>query len=111
MEVDQHEHEKNPGARGHYMRTVEKKTGRDDENDLKRFFDDLVADLNKDAAGRDFVLLGHGTGKFNAAQAFAEYREKDTHPLHAHVIAVGDIDLSSAGEPELEKKAQELAGR
>lgn len=38
-------------ARGHHMRTVEKKTGRDDENDLKRFFDDLVADLNKDAAG------------------------------------------------------------
>ena len=111
VEVDQHEHEKNPGARGHHMRTVEKKTGCDDENDLKRFFDDLVADLNKDAAGRDFVLLGHGTGKFNAAQAFAEYREKDTHPLHAHVIAVGDIDLSSAGEPELEKKAQELAGR
>lgn len=51
VEVDQHEHEKNPGARGHHMRTVEKKTGRDDENDLKRFFDDLVADLNKDAAG------------------------------------------------------------
>lgn len=61
--------------------------------------------------GRDFVLLGHCTGKSNAAQAFAEYREKDTHPLHAHVIAVGDTDLSSAGEPELEKKAQELAGR
>ena len=111
VEVDQHEHEKNPDARGHHMRTVEKKTGRDDENDLKRFFDDLVADLNEDAAGRDFVLLGHGTGKSNAAQAFAEYLEKDTHPLHAHVIAVGDIDLSSAGEPELGKKAQELAAR
>ncbi|WP_312898475.1 hypothetical protein [Corynebacterium variabile] len=111
VEVDQHEHEKNPDARGHYMRTVEKKTGRDDENDLKRFFDDLVADLNKDAAGRDFVLLGHCAGKSNAAQAFAEYLEKDTHLLHAHVIVVGDIDLSSAGEPELEKKAQKLVGR
>ncbi|MYM19801.1 hypothetical protein GSY69_07415 [Brevibacterium sp. 5221] len=111
VEVDAHEHEKNPDSRGHHMRTVEKKTGRDDENDLKRFFDDLVADLNRDAAGRDFVLLGHGTGKSNAAQAFAEYLEKGSHPLHAHVVAVGDIDLSAAGEPEIEKKAQELAGR
>ncbi len=111
VEVDQHEHEKNPDPSGHHMRTVEKKTGRDDENDLKRFFDDLITELNKDAAGRDFVLLGHGSGKSNAAQEFKKYLEKDRHPLHEHIIAVGDIDLSAAGEPELEKKAQQLTGR
>lgn len=111
VEVDQHEHEKNPDARGHHMRTVEKKTGRDDKADLKRFFDDLVSELNTVAAARDIVLLGHGTGTSNAAQQFSDYLAEGSHPLHEHIVAVGDIDLSAAGEPEIEKKAQELAGR
>lgn len=111
VEVDQHEHEKNPDPRGHHMRTVEKKTGRDDEKDLDRFFDDLVSDLEKDAAGRDFVLLGHGTGKANATDQFVAFLERRHSPLRDHLRAVGTIDLSAAGEPEIEKKAQELSGR
>lgn len=111
VEVDQHEHERNPDPRGHHMRTVERKTGRDDEADLDRFFDDLVAELGKDARGRDFVLLGHGAGKSNAAEAFVKFLEHRHSQLRDHLIAVGDIDLSAAGEPEIEKKAQQLAGR
>ena len=111
VEVDQHKHEKNPDSRGHHMRTVEKKTGRDDKKDLDRFFDDLVTEIDKEAAGRDFVLLGHGTGTSNAAEEFEKFLSHRHEPLHEHIIASGVIDLSAAGLPEIEKKAQELAGR
>lgn len=111
VETLSHEHEKNPDPRGHHMRTVEKKTGRDDEADLKRFFDDLVADLKKDAPGREFVLLGHGTGKSDAASAFRGWLEKHHADVASLIVAEGTIDIESSTEADVENAAKALAGR
>lgn len=111
VETDEHSHQKNPDSRGHHMRTVEKKTGRDDEADEKRFFDDLAEKLREDSRGRGFVVLGHGKGKSDAAAGFVARLHEKHGEIAAKLIAEGSIDLSAAGEPEIEKKAQELAGR
>lgn len=104
-------HEQNPDSRGHHIRTVEKKTGRDDENDLIRFFEELVEDLQKNATGRQFVLLGHGTGKANASVSFKEYAEKHAPEVAENIIGVGDIDIDNSTETDIEKKAQEVVSR
>lgn len=111
VETTQTEHEKNPDPRGHHMRTVEKKTGRDDKADLKRFFEDLAKELKAKTAGQGFVVLGHGSGTSDAAAGFVDYIKEHDSEFAEKVIASGTIDLSAAGEPELEKKARELAGR
>ncbi|WP_040158976.1 hypothetical protein [Mobilicoccus massiliensis] len=111
VEVDTHEHEKNPDSRGHHLRTVERKTGRDDEHDLRRFFDDLAATLKKDYFERRFVLLGHGTGSSNATAQFNQYLQEH-HPVVAtYVIAEGKIDLPSATDADIENEAKKLAGQ
>lgn len=111
VETSGHEHEKNPDPRGHHMRTVEKKTGRDDEKDLDRFFDDLAETLKTKHAGQRFVLLGHGTGTSDAAEQFLKYLDHRHEDLRADVIAAGGIDLSAATEADIENEAKKLAGQ
>lgn len=111
VETTATKHERNPDPRGHHMRTVERKTGRDDDADLKRFFTDLAELLRKDAAGRPVVLLGHGAGKADAAAQFEEYLQKHEPQLAGTITARARVDLSALDEAGIEKAAQQAAGR
>ncbi|CAM2758483.1 hypothetical protein [Skermania piniformis] len=107
--VVDHEHvvdDHDPRARR--LRTVERRTGRDDEHDLTGYFDDLAAALTADAADRTFVVLGHGAGKSNAAEQFVERLRAEHHQLAEHLAGVGVIDLSAASDADIEAKAVEL---
>jgi len=109
VEVSSHHdvHDKDP--RAHHLRTVERKTGRDDEQDLVHFFDHIAETLQADYPGRRFVLFGHGAGKADAAQLFFE-RASTHHPLIANrVIAEQRLDLSAATVADIEAAAASAA--
>lgn len=107
--VTGHEHLTVPDPHGHHLRTVSRHTGRDDEADQQRFFDEIADELREEAAGRDVVVLGHGTGESDAAEQFVARVEKKHPPVRSMIKAFGTIDLSAATESDLEKKAEKLA--
>jgi intein/homing endonuclease len=97
----------NPDRRARRMRTVEKRTGNDDEQVLVTFFEDIAAALKSDG-DRTFVVLGHGAGKSDVAAELVA-RLKAHHPdVAAHLAGVGEIDLSAANDDAIERKTVEL---
>ncbi|RKR76360.1 hypothetical protein [Frondihabitans australicus] len=91
--------------RSRHLRTVERHTGRDDAQEENAFFDTVAADIR--ASGHlDFVILGHGTGKANAAAGLLDRIRAHHHDILERFAGVGDIDLSAATLTDLEDAAR-----
>lgn len=93
--------------RGRHLRTVERQTGRDDEQDLKRFFDELAEVVQAETKGAQFVVLGHGKGKAAAFLGFTERVKQKHHQLAPQLVGIVDIDLSAARDADIEKAAMQ----
>ena len=97
-------------AEGHHLRTVERHTGHEDEQDLVHYYDDVADTLRATEAGRGFVVIGHGKGKADIARAFVERLQKAHHEEAALVRNVIDLDLSAATDAEIEKAVLAASG-
>jgi hypothetical protein len=53
------------------------------------------------AAGGKILLVGHGTGKSNAAHHLEEYLRDKHSEIHQRLVVELDVDLSSATPPQL----------
>ncbi|WP_265443116.1 hypothetical protein [Flexivirga meconopsidis] len=93
---------------GRHLRTVERHTGREDEQDLGRFFDQLGAELEGLTRDHRFVVFGHGRGKADAAAQFVDRLRKKHPPVAKQLAGVGSIDLSAASDTDLEQAALTL---
>jgi stalled ribosome rescue protein Dom34 len=69
----------------------------------KSFYEEVAQDL---LPADEIVLIGHGTGKSNAADHLFEYLKKSHHDISSHVIATENADLSALTEPEIEAIAK-----
>ena len=67
------------------------------------FYEDVAKDI-KDAV--EIVIIGHGTGKSDAAGHLNEYLKKDHPELAKRVVATETDDLSAITEPEIEALAK-----
>ena len=92
-----------PAARR--LRTVERRTGRDDVHDLTGYFDDIAAALTALADDVPLVVLGAGHGKSAAAESFAQRLRTHHGVLGQRLRGVGRVDLSSATDTDLETAA------
>lgn len=99
---DTTKHERDHDPRAHHLRTVERKSGRDDEADLKGFFTELAADLDQAFDGGRFVVLGHGKGKADVAGQFVEHCTAHQKNVANRIIDVVDIDLSAVNAGDIE---------
>jgi hypothetical protein len=93
-----------------HLRTVERRTGRDDERDLVGYFTAIGRELTEQYPGRHFVVLGHGHGKSNTAEQFVQRMKSHDKTVHARILAVGQVDLSAASDTDLAREAKRLAG-
>ena len=67
------------------------------------FYEEVAKDLT---SANEIVLIGHATGKSNAAEFLKEYL-KTYHPdISQRVIATESADLSAVSEPEIETLAK-----
>ena len=67
------------------------------------FYEEIVKDITP---ASKIVLIGHATGKSNAAEFLKEYL-KNHHPeISQRVIATENADLSAVTEPEIEALAK-----
>ena len=67
------------------------------------YYEEVAKDI---APANEIVLIGHATGKSNAADFLKEYL-KNHHPeIARRVIATESIDLSAVTEPEIEALAK-----
>jgi hypothetical protein len=92
-----------PAARR--LRTVERRTGRDDVHDLTGYFDDIAAALTSLADDVPLVVLGAGHGKSAAAESFAQRLRTHHSVLGQRLRGVGRVDLSSATDTDLKTAA------
>ena len=67
------------------------------------FYEEVAKDVNP---ANEIVLIGHATGKSNAAKFLAEYLEAHHPDISRRVIAMEDVDLSAVTEPEIEALAR-----
>lgn len=100
---------KDADTRSRHLRTVERHTGHRAEQDLTHFFDDVADAVDAVSAGRDFVVLGHGTGTSDVGESFvARLRSRDGL-LAGRLRAHGSTDLSAATDSTIERDAIALA--
>ncbi|GAA1481385.1 hypothetical protein GCM10009624_18250 [Gordonia sinesedis] len=95
-------------SRARHLRTVERQTGNDDVRDLDGFFKELVGHVKQEFGSHDFVLLGHGAGKSNAAEDFDKWVTKHDPVAREHIAGIGRVDLSAANNRDLEQAAQKV---
>ncbi|MGJ4844422.1 hypothetical protein [Leifsonia sp. Le1] len=95
---------------GHHLRTVERHTGHDDESDLIHYFDAIADTLRATVRGREFIVIGHGTGKANVAEGFVERLRAAHHEEAALLRNVVDLDLSAATDADIEDAALAASG-
>ena len=67
------------------------------------FYEDVAKDI-KDAV--EIVIIGHGTGKSDAAGYLVDYLKKFHADLAKRVIATENADLSAITEPQIEALAK-----
>jgi hypothetical protein len=67
------------------------------------FYEDVATAL---APANEIVLIGHGTGKSNAAKVLAEYLQKHHPEISRRVTATETADLSSLTEAQAEAVAK-----
>jgi hypothetical protein len=63
------------------------------------------------AAGGRIVVVGHGTGKSNAAQHLTEYLRTHHRETYQRVVREIEADLSAATTPQLLELAEQALGR
>ncbi|MDF0530245.1 hypothetical protein P0W64_07215 [Tsukamurella sp. 8F] len=100
--VDRSETIRDTDPRARRLRTVERRTGRDDVADLTGYFDELADAVRADLGGRPFVVLGHGHGKSDVAAGFVDRLRSHHGELAQAVAGVADVDLSAADDGRLE---------
>lgn len=91
-----------------HLRTVERQTGRDDENELDAFFTELAGAIKLDLGDRSFVLLGHGKGKADVAEQFTKWLAEHDKSVYDRVLGVAAIDLPAATDSDIEQRALEV---
>jgi hypothetical protein len=96
-------HDTEPTSRR--LRTVERRSGRDDIHDLTGYFDDVAAALTSLADEEPLVVLGAGHGKSAAAESFAQRLRTHHGELGQRLRGIGRVDLSSATDTDLETAA------
>jgi hypothetical protein len=67
------------------------------------FYDEIAKDITP---ANEIVLIGHATGKSNAAEFFKEYLKTHHPDISRRVIATENADLSAVTEPEIEALAK-----
>jgi len=67
------------------------------------FYEEIAKDL---AHAEAIILIGHATGKSNAAEFLSEYLKTHYPETFPRVIAVVTADLSALAEPEIEEIAK-----
>lgn len=67
------------------------------------FYEEVAKNVNP---ANEIVLIGHATGKSNAAKFLAEYLKAHHPGISQRVIAVEGADLSAVTEPEIEALAR-----
>jgi hypothetical protein len=67
------------------------------------FYEEIANDI---AAANEIVLIGHATGKSNAADFLKEYLKTHRPDISRRVIATESADLSAVTEPEIEALAK-----
>ena len=67
------------------------------------FYEDVAKDIK---GAVEIVIVGHGTGKSDAAAYLVEYLKKNHADLARRVIATENVDLSAATAPEIEALAK-----
>ena len=67
------------------------------------FYEEIVKDLTP---ANEIVLIGHATGKSNAADFLKEYLKTHHPDISRRVIATKSADLSAVTEPEIEALAK-----
>ena len=67
------------------------------------FYEEVAKDI---VDADEIILIGHGTGKSNAAQFLADYLDKHHSTTSAHVIAIETADLSALTELDIEAIAK-----
>ncbi len=63
------------------------------------------------AAGRKIIVVGHGTGKSNAAQHLTEYLRTHHHETYVRIVREIGVDLSAITTPQLLALAQHALGQ
>jgi hypothetical protein len=96
-------HDTEPESRR--LRTVERRSGRDDVHDLTGYFDDVATALRSFPGEVPLVVLGAGHGKSAAAESLAERLRTHDSVLAHRLRGVGRVDLSSATDTGLEAAA------
>jgi hypothetical protein len=87
------------------LRTVERRSGRDDIHDLTGYFDDVATALTALPDDVPLVVLGAGHGKSAAAESFAQRLRTHHSVLGQRLRGVGRVDLSSATDTDIETAA------
>jgi hypothetical protein len=67
------------------------------------FYDEIAKDITP---AKEIVLIGHATGKSNAAEFLKEYLDTHHPDVSRRVIATESADLSAVTEPEIEALAK-----
>ena len=67
------------------------------------FYEEIAKDI---APAKEIVLIGHATGKSNAADFLKEYLKTHHPDISRRVIATENADLSAVTEPEIETLAK-----
>jgi len=66
---------------------------------LSSVYEEIAKDI---ALANEIVLIGHATGKSNAADFLKEYLQAHHPEISQRIIAKGSADLSAVTEPEIE---------
>lgn len=99
------------GDAARHERALERRSGTDHSGDLLGFYDEVARELTGVIGGDRFVVLGHGKGKANAGAAFVARLEHSHKGLAHRLAGVGQADLSSATDADLEEAARRAVGR
>jgi DNA-binding MurR/RpiR family transcriptional regulator len=67
------------------------------------FYEQIAKGL---ASAKEIILIGHGTGKSNAAVFLAEYLKTHHSTVHQRITATETADLSAMTEPQMEQVAK-----
>jgi hypothetical protein len=69
------------------------------------FYEEIAKDITP---ATEIVLIGHATGKSNAAEFLKEYLKTHHPEISQQVIATENADLSAVTEPEIEALVSRL---
>ncbi|MGD0730668.1 MAG: hypothetical protein ABR956_05350 [Terracidiphilus sp.] len=71
------------------------------------YYEEIAKDL---VPAEEIVLIGHGTGKSNAAGFLAEYLKSHHPEQFQRIVAIETVDLSALTEPQIEEVVKRHIG-